>query len=139
MKKQYLITLVLQWQDVTIKSLQVRQNDNNFSKIDDQMEKIMPQDISFVPGFSGECTLPSFSDLTASKQAFICNKGLLLPEQIVSGIFLFFQVVRNIHNGMCCVQKNIVSRLIADKGIFLPLSAFCVYMKYGLPQNSVEN
>ena len=103
----------------------------------------MPQDISFVPGFSGECTLPSFSDLTASKQAskqaFICNKGLLLPEQIVSGIFLFFQVVRNIHNGMCCVQKNIVSRLIADKGIFLPLSACCVYMKYVLPQNSVEN
>ena len=105
------------------------------------MKKIMAQNTWFVPEFSGGCTLPSFSELTASKQAskqaFIKNKGLLLPEQIVSGVFPFFQAAHNIHNGMCCVQKNIVSRLIADKGIFLPLSAFCVYMKYELPQTFI--
>ena len=107
------------------------------------MKKMMAQNTWFVPGFSGGYVLPSFFDLTASKQAskqaFIINKGLLLPEQIVSGPFLFFQVVHNIQNRMRCVQRNIVSRFIADKGIFLPLSAFCVYMKYRQPQFSVEN
>ena len=59
------------------------------------MKKMMIQNVSFVPGFSGGCTLPSFFDLTASKQAskqaFIINKGLLLPEQIVSGRSFFFK------------------------------------------------
>ena len=100
------------------------------------MKEMMAQNTWLVPGLSGGCALPSFSDLTASKPLFI-NKGLLLPEQIVSGVFPFFQAAHNIHNGMCCVQKNIVSRLIADKGIFLPLSAFCVYMKYELPQTFI--
>ena len=38
------------------------------------MKKMMIQNASFVPGFSGGYVLPSFSDLTASKQA---SKGLL--------------------------------------------------------------
>ena len=92
------------------------------------MKKMMIQNVSFVPEFSGGYVLPSFSDLTASKQAskqaFIYNKGLLLPEQIVSGSFLFFQVVHNIPSRVRCVQRNIVSRLIADQGIFLPYRLF---------------
>ena len=84
---------------------------------------MMIQNVSFVPGFSGGCVLPSFSDLTASKPLFN-NKGLLLPEQIVSGSFLFFQVVHNIPSRVRCVQRNIVSRLIADQGIFLPYRLF---------------
>ena len=102
------------------------------------MKKIATQNILLVPGFSGGYALPSFSNLTASQPVFICNEGWLLPEQIISGSFLFFQAVHNVLFKRC-VQKNIVFQHITDKGFSLPLSAFCVYMKYRQPRISALN
>ena len=54
----------------------------------------------------------------ASKQAFIKNKGLLLPERIVSGSFPFFQAVHNIQNRMLVYREILFPDLSPIKASF---------------------
>ena len=87
---------------------------------------MMAQNTWLVPGLSGGCALPSFSDLTASKPLFI-NKGLLLPEQIVSGVFPFFQAAHNIHNRMLVYREILFPDLSPIKASFCLIGFLCLY------------